>query len=130
MADEADRSEFDRAATGYLIWPLALFALAREEATAPTWARIHHRQAVMYGLVVSLGYLVLLALPLIIVIGDASISTGATVAVYAVGLVVDLVVLGALVAVTFAYANKAARGELFSIPVVSALTDRLFRLRR
>jgi uncharacterized membrane protein len=127
---DPDRSEYDRAATNYLIWPLSLFELAREPANASTWSRIHTRQAVTYGLVVSLGFILLMALPLLIVIGAPAISTGATVAVYAAGLVADLVVFVALVVATFAFAAKASRGELFDIPFVSMVADRVFRLRR
>jgi len=130
VVDDGERGDYDRAASGYLAWPLSLLALARESPTASTWTRIHTRQAVMYGLVVGIGYLVLLAIPLLVVISDAGISTGATVAVYGVGLAIDLAVFVALIVVTLAYASKAARGELFSIPIVSALTDRVFRLRR
>ncbi len=130
MIDDAERSEYDRAATGYLVWPVALLALAREPATASIWTRVHNRQAVMYGVIVSIAYVALLAVPLAIVIGVPSISTGATVLVYAIGLIVDVVAFAALVGATVAYASKASRGQLFSIPLVSAITDRIFRLRR
>ncbi len=130
LIDDADRTDFDRAATGYLIWPLSLLALAREPEGAPTWVRIHTRQAVMYGLLVSVAYIVLLAIPLVIVIGSPSISTGATVGIYAAGLAADLIVFVVLLVATLGYASKAARGELFSIPLVSAIADRVFRLRR
>jgi len=130
VRDEAERSDFDRAAIGYLVWPSSLLALARESPAASTWTRIHTRQAAMYGLVVTVAYLILLAVPLFIVIGVPSISTGATVLVYAIGLGVDLIAFVALVALTLACAGRASRGELFAIPVVSALTDRVFRLRR
>jgi uncharacterized membrane protein len=127
---DPDPSEYDRAATGYLIWPLSIFALAREPEGASTWSRIHTRQSVVYGLVVTVGFIVLMALPLLVVMSAPTISTGATVAVYAAGLVADLVVFVVLLIATFAYAAKASRGELFAIPVVSPLADRFFRLRR
>jgi uncharacterized membrane protein len=130
VVDDAERSDYDRAATGYLVWPASLLALARESPTASTWTRIHNRQAVTYGLLISIAYLIVLAIPLAIVIGFSSISTGATVLVYGIGLTVDLIVFVALVALTLGYSSRAARGELFSIPVVSALADRVFRLHR
>ncbi len=130
MIDEGERSDYDRAATGYIVWPAALLALAREPPNASTWTRIHTRQAAMYGLIVTIAYVALLSVPLVIVIVAPSISTGATVLVYAIGLIADIVVFVALVAATLAYASRASRGQLFSIPLVSALTDRLFRLRR
>ena len=130
MREPAERAEYDRAASGYLLWPLALLALVREAPAASTWTRIHTRQATVYGLAIAVAYVVLLALPLIVVIGVPSISTGTTVALYAAGLAVDVIAFVGLAALTVAYASKAARGELFSIPVVSAITDRVFRLRR
>jgi uncharacterized membrane protein len=128
--DEADQTEYDRAATAYLIWPLSIFALAREAAGASTWTRIHTRQAVMYGLVVSCAFVVLMALPLLVVIAAPAISTGMTVAIYAAGLAADLIAFIVLVALTLGYSAKASRGELFRIPIVSALADRAFRLPR
>jgi uncharacterized membrane protein len=128
--DDGDRSEYERAGTGYLVWPLALIALVREEPDASNWSRIHTRQAATYGLVVALVALVLFALPLIVVIGWPAISTGATVWVYAAGIVLDIVAFVVFVARSLAYASRATRGELFAIPVVSALADRIFRLRR
>jgi uncharacterized membrane protein len=130
MRDEAERSDYDRAAIGYLVWPSSLLALARESPAASNWTRIHTRQAAIYGLVVTVAYVALLAVPLFIVIGVPSISTGATVVVYAIGLLADLVAFVALVAVTLGCASRASRGELFAIPVVSAIADRVFRLRR
>ena len=53
--------------------------------------------------------------------------TGTTVAVYSGGLVADVLVFFALAALSLSYASKAARGELFTIPLVGALADRLFR---
>jgi uncharacterized membrane protein len=130
VVDDAERSDYDRAATGYLVWPASLLALARESPTASTWTRIHTRQAVTYGLLISIAYLIVVAVPLAIVIGLPSISTSATVLVYGIGLTVDLIAFVALVALTLGYASRAARGELFSIPIVSAMTDRIFRLHR
>jgi uncharacterized membrane protein len=130
VRDDAERNEYERAAIGYLVWPSSLLALARESPAASNWTRIHTRQAAMYGLVVTLAYVVLLAVPLFVVIGVPSISTGTTVLVYTIGIAADLVVFVALVAATLACASRASRGELFSIPVVSSITDRVFRLRR
>ncbi len=71
-----------------------------------------------------------LALPLLIVIFNAGISTGTTVAVYAAGIALDLLFAIVLAVLAFTYAARAARGELFTIPLVSALADRIFTLRR
>ncbi len=128
--DDPERGEYERAATGYLVWPISLFGLAREAPGASTWSRIHTRQAATYGLIVTLGYVALMALPLIVVMSLPSISTGATVLVYEAGLVADLVVFCLVAAATVGYARRASRGELFAIPFVSAVADRIFRLPR
>ncbi len=130
MVDEAERTAYERASMAYLIWPSSLLALAREAPSTSTWSRIHTRQAVVYGAAVSLGFVLLMALPLLIVIAVPSISTGTTVALYAAGILADLIAFVTLVVLTIVYASRASRGELFSIPLVSALTDRAFRLRR
>jgi len=92
--------------------------------------RIHTRQALTFGLGASIGFVVVLALPLSIVIADAGISTGATIAVYTAGLLLDAIVVVALTVLAFSYSARAARGELFTIPLVSPIADRLFTIRR
>jgi len=84
----------------------------------------------MFGLAATIGYMVLLALPLIVVISDAGISTGMTVWIYTAGLVLDAIVFVVLTVLAFSYAARAGRGELFTIPVISALADRLFTIHR
>ena len=113
-----------------MVWPLALAALIREDPGASRWSRIHTRQALTFGLLASAGYVLVLALPLLIVIFNDGISTGATVGVYAAGMAFDLVVIIVLAVLAFTYAARAARGELFTIPLVSALADRIFTVRR
>ena len=71
-----------------------------------------------------------MALPLLIVIGWPSISTGTTVTVYAAGMIADVTAFAAAVGLAFSCASKAARGELFTIPLVSVVADRVFPLRR
>jgi hypothetical protein len=122
-----EQPDYQHASSAYLVWPLALAALLREDPAASRWSRIHTRQALMFGLTATLGYLVLLALPMLVVIADASISTGATVAVYAAGLLLDAIAFVALAYFAFSYAARAARGELFTIPLASALADRFLK---
>ena len=129
MAAE-ERTEYARAASGYVLWPLALIALIREGPAASRWARIHARQALVFGLASTFGYLLLLAAPLLVVIADPAISTRATIVVYAVGLLADVLVFFSVVGFVLFYSGQAARGELFSIPLVSWLADGVFRLRR
>lgn len=72
-------------------------------------------------------FLAVLALPLVAVIAVSTLSNEATIAVYGVGLAADVAVAGAWVVVGLRYAARAARGELFAIPVVTAIADRFIR---
>jgi uncharacterized membrane protein len=125
-----EQQDYQRASSAYLVWPLALAALLREAPAASRWTRIHTRQALTFGLAAGIGYIVLLALPLIIVIADAGISTGMTVWICTAGLVLDAIVFLVLTVLAFSYAARAGRGELFTIPLVSTIADRLFTIRR
>jgi uncharacterized membrane protein len=126
VTDGVPETEYQLAANGYLVWPLALATLMRPDAAASRWARIHARQAVIFGIAITLGYVVLLALPLLAVVADPGISTGTTVLVYAVGLAADLAVFVFLAIRCFRYYARTARGELFTIPVAGAIADRVF----
>jgi uncharacterized membrane protein len=112
-----------------LVWPLALAALVRELPDASRWTRIHTRQALTFGILASVGFVMVMALPMLVVIFDAGISTGATVTIYMVGLLLDAIVFVTLAVLAFSYSARAGRGELFTIPVVSAFADRVFRVR-
>ena len=119
-----------RAANAYAVWPLALLDLFREPPNATAWTRLHTRQAFVYGLVGTLAYLVVLALPLLIIIPLGTVSTTAVIWIYALGLLADVVVAIGLLSLTLSYRERALRGELFSIRYVTPLADRLFRLDR
>jgi hypothetical protein len=125
-----EQQDYQRASTAYLIWPLALAALVREQPEASRWSRIHTRQALMFGLTASIGYVIVLALPLLIVIADNTISTGMTVALYTAGLLLDAIAFVVLTVLAFSYSARAGRGELFTIPAVSGIADRVFAIHR
>jgi len=112
------------------VWPLALANIVREGDDDTIWARLHARQAFVLGFIASLTYLVVLAFPLIAVIAVPSISTGATIVVYTFGLVADVIVGIIFLLVGLRYSARAARGELFSIPIVTPIVDTWFRLKR
>lgn len=116
--------EHQRAANGYFVWPLALAEIVREHDDASIWARLHARQALVFGLLASVAFVIVLALPLLVVIAVPSISTGATIAVYGVGLLADVVGGIAWLVIGLRFAVRAARGELFSIPLVTPIVDR------
>jgi hypothetical protein len=121
-----------RAANAYAIWPLAVFDLFREPAEATAWSRLHTRQAFVFGIAATLAYVVLLALPLLILIAipPLATSTTGTVWLYAVGLLADLVGAFVLLGVALSYRERTLHGELFSIPAVTPIADRVFRLER
>jgi uncharacterized membrane protein len=111
------------------VWPLAFANLIRESDETTIWAGLHARQALILGLAGSVGYVAVLIAPLLAVIAVPTLSTEAMVAVYGIGLIVDVIVGIGLLAIGIRYARLAARGELFSIPVVTPLADRWFRQR-
>jgi uncharacterized membrane protein len=124
-----EQQDYQRAASAYLVWPLALAALIREAPGASRWTRIHTRQALTFGILASVIFVVVMALPLMAVIIDVAVSTGATVTIYMAGLLLDAIVFVTLTVLAFSYSARAGRGELFTIPIVSALADRVFRVR-
>lgn len=121
-----------RAANAYVVWPLAVLDLFREPPESTAWSRLHTRQAFVYGIAATLAYLVLLALPLIltVLIPPLAGSTTAIVVIYSLGLVADLVGALVLFALSMRYRERALRGQLFAIPYVTPVADRVFRLER
>jgi hypothetical protein len=115
-----------------VVWPLAVLDLFREPADATAWSRLHTRQAFVYGIVATLAYLVLLALPLLLVLIVPALanSTTAVVVLYVLGLIADLAGAFVLLGLSLSYRERALRGELFAIPYVTPLADRVFRLDR
>jgi hypothetical protein len=106
--------------------------LFREPSNATAWSRLHARQAFVFGIVATLAYLVLLALPLIVlvVIPPLAASTTAVVWLYAAGLLADLVGAFALIGLSLSYRERALRGDLFSIRYVTPIADRIFPVER
>jgi hypothetical protein len=133
VTDDGDNHDLrQRAANAYVVWPLAVFDLFREPPEATAWSRLHTRQAFVYGIVATFAYLVLLALPLllIVLIPPIASSTAAVVWIYALGLLADIVGAFVLMGLSLSYRERALRGELFAIPYVTPLADRFFRLER
>jgi uncharacterized membrane protein len=131
QSESSSRRETDepaRAAAAYLAWPLALFELFRGTQTS-LWYRAHLRQAAVLGTLCSVVLVLTLALPLGIVLALGGPGDGPTIAIYAAAMLLDVVVLAAAVWVSIRCAMRASRGELFSLPLVTQLSERLF-LRR
>ncbi|MGB8267826.1 MAG: hypothetical protein WCE44_15995 [Candidatus Velthaea sp.] len=87
---------------------------------------MHARQALVFGILALVGYVIVLTLPLAITTLIPAISTGATIAVYGVGMVADIAGLVALFMLAFRYYARARRGELFPVPYVTPIVDRFF----
>ena len=130
MTDGSSDSPSQRAANAYVVWPLSAFDLVREPPEATAWSRLHTRQAFVFGIVATIGYVVLLALPLLVVIAFPGIGTGAVVWLYAAGLLADLAGAFFWLALSLSYRDRTAKGELFTIPVVTPIADRVFRIER
>jgi hypothetical protein len=114
------------------VWPLAVLDLFREPEDATAWSRLHTRQAFVYGIVATLAYLVLLALPFLIVVTIPPLagSTTAVVWLYALGLFADIIGAFVLMGLSLSFRERALRGELLAIRVVRPVPPRLFRLDR
>jgi len=126
-----EQQDYQSASSAYLVWPLALAALVREAPAASRWTRIHTRQALTFGLCATLGYIIVMAVPLLVVVFTGNtLSTAATVGVYSAGLLLDVIVFITLTVLAFSYSARASRGELFTIPFVSGVADRIFTIRR
>ncbi|MDQ6925757.1 MAG: hypothetical protein M3154_05930 [Candidatus Eremiobacteraeota bacterium] len=132
MTNGADPELQQRAANAYVVWPLAVLDVFREPADATAWSRLHTRQALVYGIVATLAYLILLALPFIIYIAVPPLggSLTAIVWIYALGLLADIVGAFVLMGLSLSYRERTLRGELFAIRVVTPIADRMFRLER
>jgi uncharacterized membrane protein len=132
VTDGADSELRQRAANAYVVWPLAVLDVFREPGDATAWSRLHTRQALVYGVVATLAYLVLLALPFLIYVAIPPLagSLAAIVWIYALGLLADIVGAFVLMGLSLSYRERALRGELFAIPVVTPVADRVFRLVR
>ena len=124
------QQDYQRAAAGYLVWPLALVDIVREAPNASQWERIHARQAAVFGIAGTLAYVAVLALPLLVVIATPGVTTTVVVAVYAAGMIADLAGALLLLGLALYYSGRASRGELFAIPIVTAIVDRVFRPAR
>jgi len=111
------------------VWPLAILELLRSQHEGSLWMRLHSRQAVVFGALASIVFLVLFAIPFIISFFVYS-SAGAIIAFYGVAMAVE-VLFGLLILVLAVYYSiRASRGELFDIPVASPISVRLFPIRR
>ena len=128
QSESSSRLETDepaRAATAYLAWPIAFFELARGGQSS-LWYRAHLRQAALLGAGCTLALFLALALPLGIVLALGGPAASVTIAIYMVALIVDFIVFSAAAALLIWCAMRASRGQLFSVPYVTRLSERIF----
>jgi hypothetical protein len=132
VTNGADPEAQQRAANAYVVWPLAVLDVFREPADATAWSRLHTRQALVYGIVATVAYLVLLGLPFLIYIAVPPLAGALTAVVwiYALGLLADIVGAFVLMGLSLTYRERALRGELFAIRFVTPIADRVFRIAR
>ena len=90
--------------------------------------RLHARQAVAFGCIASATFLVLLGLPPILSLFISS-STHAIIVLYGIALGIDALFALFVVVLAVRYSMRAARGELFDVPLAAALGARLFPIR-
>lgn len=128
-SQETNTDEYARAATAYIAWPLALYELVRR-APGSLWYRTHMRQATVLGAIVWAVLLVVFALPLLLFVALGGPPETQTIEMYAVAMILDVIVFTAAGFIVISSAIRASHGELFTLPVITALSERLFQRRR
>jgi hypothetical protein len=128
-SQETSSEEYARAATAYIAWPLALFELTRR-APGSLWYRAHMRQATVLGAFVWFVLFIALVLPLALFVILGGPPETLTIEIYSAALVIDLIVFSAAAFIVISSAIRASHGELFSLPLITPLSERLFRRRR
>ena len=88
------------------------------------------RQATVLGAFVWAGLFAVLALPLVIFVVLGGPPETQTIAIYSIALILDLIVFVVAAFVVISSAIRASHGELFSLPLITALSERLFLRRR
>jgi|SRR5579872_629604 len=127
-SQETSTDEYARAATAYIAWPLAIFELTRR-APGSLWYRAHMRQAMVLGAFVWFGLFAVLALPLVLFVVLGGPPETLTIEIYAAALVIDLIVFSAAAFIVISCAVRASHGELFTLPLITPLGERLFSRR-
>ncbi|HEY1727556.1 MAG TPA: hypothetical protein VGG22_04150 [Candidatus Baltobacteraceae bacterium] len=94
------------------------------------WYRAHLRQATVLGAIIWFALFVVLALPLVLFVILGGPPETLTIEIYSAALVVDIIVFAAAAFIVISSAVRASHGELFSIPLITPLSERLFLRRR
>jgi len=87
------------------------------------------RQAMVLGAFVWFGLFAVLALPLVLFVVLGGPPETLTIEIYAAALVIDLIVFSAAAFIVISCAVRASHGELFTLPLITPLGERLFSRR-
>ena len=112
----------------YLVWPLAIYARIAPRPDATTWFQYHLRQALWFGNLSALMALVALVWPLVISLLVTNVV--ATIWIYVLAMLIDVALFVLWLVLAIRYSQRAARGELFEVPVVSKITGGLTGTRK
>jgi len=87
---------------------------------ASSWFRFHMRQALGFGILSSVVGFAALLWPLLVSLVASNVV--ATLWIYGIAMLADLVLLAMWVLLAARYSQRAGRGELFEVPWVARLT--------
>ena len=108
---------------------MAVYETLAVKEQQSNWFQFHTRQALWFGILAAAAAFVALLWPLL---ASAIVGTlaggavvGATLWIYGLAFLVDLAVFAVVLVLAVGYSRRAARGEMFEIPVVRSITRRV-----
>lgn len=105
------------------MWPLAIYSRIAPRPDATSWLQFHLRQALWFGNLSALTALVALIWPLLLSVVVSNVMV--TIWIYVLAMLADIALFVLWLVLAIRYSQRAARGELFEIPVVSRITGGL-----
>lgn len=102
------------------MWPLAIYARLAPRPDASSWFQFHLRQALWFGNVSAAAAFLALGWPLLLSLLVGNVT--ATIWMYVLAIVADVALFVLWLVLALRYSQRAARGELFDIPLVSRFT--------
>ncbi len=117
---ERAQAETRLAAQAYLAWPIALYERIAPRDGASNWYKVHLRQALWFGNIAALGAFIAFVWPLAASLLIADVV--ATLWIYGLALLIDIAYFVLWLVLAMRYSRRAARGELFTIPLVARVT--------
>lgn len=108
---------------------MAVYETLAVKEQQSNWFQFHTRQALWFGILAATAAFVALLWPLVAsaIVGTlaGSAVVGATIWIYGVAFVLDLAAFAVVLVLAVGYSRRAARGEMFEIPLVSGITRRV-----